>query len=68
MLGLLPETETCAGWDSKMQILYEKSIRRGNHAHLLADYRMIYANGMQSSRQPLLTKKKGWNAELKDDD
>ncbi len=72
VLGILPETETCAGWDgSQMQNLYEKVYAAWEpYAHLPSRlpenlqqrHTRIYAEAITTA------KKKGWDAELKDDD
>ena len=72
VFDILPETETCAGWDSgQMQILYEKVYAAWEpSAHLpsrLPDdlrerHTKLYTTAITNA------KKKGWNAELKDDD
>lgn len=72
VFGIIPETETCAGWStSQMQILYEKVHAAWEpYAHLpsrLPDelqqrHTQIYAQAIADA------KKKGWDAELGDDD
>lgn len=72
VFGILPELETCAGWDAaQIQNLYEKVYAAwGPYAHLpsrLPDelrqrHAEIYANAINNA------KSKGWDAELKDDD
>lgn len=72
VFGILPETETCAGWDSaRMQNLYEKVYAAWEpYAHLpsrLPDdlrehYMRLYAEAMVTARE------QGWDAELGEDD
>ncbi|MBX3616002.1 hypothetical protein [Nitrosomonas sp.] len=72
VFGLLPETETCAGWStSQMQVLYEKVHDAWEpYAHLpsrLPDelrerHTAIYDAAIRHA------KSKGWDAELGDDD
>lgn len=69
---IIPETETCAGWStSQMQALYEKVYAAWDpYAHLpsrLPDelrerHASFYAQAITDA------KKKGWDAELGDDD
>lgn len=72
IFGLLPETETCAGWDSaRMQNLYEKVHTAWEpYAHLPSrlpeelrlKHTKLYENAITAAR------KDGWNAELGEDD
>ena len=72
VFGILPETETCAGWSSaQMQVLYEKVYAAWEpYAHLpsrlpdeLRDqHTRLYTLAIANA------KKKGWDTELKDDD
>lgn len=72
VFGIIPETETCAGWStSQMQILYEKVYAAWErYAHLPSRlpedlqqrHTQIYAQAIAEA------KKKGWDAELGDDD
>jgi hypothetical protein len=72
VFGILPETETCAGWSSaQMQDLYEKVYAAWEpYAHLpsrlpdeLRDRHMqLYTQAIENA------KKKGWDTELDDDD
>lgn len=72
VFGLIPETETCAGWStSQMQVLYEKVYAAWEpYSHLpsrLPDelqqrHTQIYAQAISEA------KKKGWDPELDDDD
>lgn len=72
VFGILPETETCAGWNhAKMQILYEKVYAAWEpYAHLpsrLPDelrerHARIYDRAITVARE------KGWDPELRDDD
>ncbi len=72
VFGILPETETCAGWNgSQMQNLYEQVYAAWEpYAHLpsrLPDelqqrHTQIYAQAIVSA------KNSGWNAELADDE
>lgn len=72
VFGIIPETETCAGWStSQMQLLYEKVHAAWEpYAHLpsrLPDdlqqrHTQIYAQAIADA------KKKGWDAELGEDD
>lgn len=72
VFGILPETETCAGWNhAKMQILYEKVYAAWEpYAHLpsrLPDelrerHAGIYDRAIAAARE------KGWDPELRDDD
>lgn len=72
VLGILPETETCAGWNSsQMQNLYEKVHAAWEpYAHLPSRlpediqqrHTRIYDEAITTA------KKKGWDAELGEDD
>lgn len=72
VFGILPELETCAGWDAaQIQNLYEKVYAAWEpHAHLpsrLPDglrqrHEKIYAQAVVNA------KNKGWDAELEDED
>jgi hypothetical protein len=72
VFGILPETETCSGWDmGRMQGLYEKVYAAWEpYAHLpsrltgdlLERHTRIYSEAISSAR------KEGWNPELSDDD
>jgi hypothetical protein len=72
VFGILPKTETCAGWSSaQMQDLYEKVYTAWEpYAHLpsrlpdeLRDRHMqLYTQAIENA------KKKGWDTALDDDD
>ena len=72
VFGILPETETCAGWDSaRMQNLYEKVYAAWEpYAHLPSrlpeelqkKHSELYAQAITTAR------KEGWDAELGEDD
>lgn len=72
VFGILPESETCAGWDAgRMQGLYEKVYAAWEpYAHLpsrlpedlRARHARIYGAAITGARD------KGWNAELGEDD
>ena len=72
VFGILPDTETCAGWNySQMQNLYEKVYAAWEpYAHLPSRlpaelqtrHKQIYGRAIS------VAKTKGWNPELKDDD
>ncbi len=72
IFGILPETETCAGWDaSRMQNLYEKVYAAWEpYAHLPSrlpealreKHARFYANAIDNARG------EGWDPELGDDD
>lgn len=72
IFGILPETETCAGWDSaRMQNLYEQVYAAWEpYAHLpsrLPDnlrekHEKLYAQAIETARNS------GWNAELGKDE
>lgn len=72
VFGLLPETETCAGWSAgQMQALYEKvSAAWEPHAHipsrlpedLRARHTRIYAAAVERARA------QGWDPVLGEDD
>lgn len=72
VFGVLPETETCAGWTAaQMQVLYEKVYAAwepfGHLPSRLPDelrerHARIHAEAMQQARQ------KGWDPELGEDD
>ncbi len=72
VFGLLPETETCVGWDAaRMQGLYEQVYAAWEpYAHLpsrLPDglrqrHEQLYSQAIAAAR------KQGWNAELGDDE
>ena len=71
IFGILPETETCVGWDSaRMQNLYEQVYAAWEpYAHLpsrLPDglrekHAKLYAQAIEAARNS------GWNAELDKD-
>lgn len=72
VFGLLPETETCAGWSAaRMQALYEKvdaawepfgHLPSRLPEELRARHARIHGAAMAQARQ------KGWNPELGEDD
>ncbi len=72
VFGILPETETCAGWDAaRMQNLYEKVYAAWEpYAHLpsrlpeelRARHARVYEAAMRSARD------KGWDPELGEDE
>lgn len=72
VFGILPESETCAGWDgSQMQSLYEKVYAAWEpYAHLPSRlpedlqrrHAQLYAQAVVSA------KSEGWDAELGEDD
>jgi hypothetical protein len=72
VFGILPETETCAGWDfARMQNLYEKVYAAWEpYAHLPSRlppelrerHARLYAAAISSARD------KGWDAELGEDE
>lgn len=72
IFGILPETQTCTGWDSsRMQILYEKVYAAWQpYAHLpsrLPDdlrerHNRFYAMAIDTARD------KGWNPELDEEE
>ena len=72
VFGILPETETCAGWDfARMQNLYEKVYAAWEpYAHLpsrLPDalrerHAQLYGEAITSARS------QGWDAELGEDE
>ena len=72
VFGILPETETCADWNSaQMQNLYEKVYAAWEpYAHLPSRlpeelqqrHTKVYAEAIVAA------KRSGWDAELKDDD
>ncbi len=72
VFGILPETESCAGWDAaRMQNLYERVYAAWEpYAHLpsllpddlRARQARVYAAAIQAARA------RGWDAELGDDD
>ncbi|MBS0298622.1 MAG: hypothetical protein JSR32_01605 [Proteobacteria bacterium] len=72
VFGILPETETCAGWSgSQMQTLYEKVHAAWEpYAHLpsrlpdelRARHMRLYSEAITKA------KAKGWDTKLKDDD
>jgi hypothetical protein len=72
VLGILPETETCVGWDAaRMQNLYEKVYAAWEpYAHLpsrlpdelRARHASIYGRAIEGAR------KKGWDPELGEDE
>ena len=72
VFGILPETETCVGWNAaRMQILYEKVYAAWQpYAHLpsrLPDdlrerHNRFYAEAITSAR------KDGWNPDLDEDE
>ncbi|MFZ5503260.1 MAG: hypothetical protein ACOY3V_07025 [Pseudomonadota bacterium] len=72
VFGILPETETCAGWDSaRMQNLYERVFAAWEpYAHLPSrlpgelreKHARFYAQGIKTARA------EGWSAELGEDE
>lgn len=72
IFGILPETQTCAGWDgARMQALYEQVYAAWEpYAHLpsrLPDalrerHTKLYAEAIANARN------NGWDAELDDDE
>jgi len=72
VFGILPETETCAGWDfARMQNLYEQVYAAWEpYAHLPSRlpenqrerHTRLYAQAIATARD------EGWNAELGEDD
>jgi len=72
VFGILPETETCAGWDhAQMQNLYEKVYAAWEpYAHLPSRLpEELQKRHTQIYNQAITTaKEKGWDPELKDDD
>ncbi len=72
VFGILPETETCAGWDhAQMQNLYEKVHAAWEpFAHLPSrlpeelqiKHAKIYSQAISTAKE------KGWDPELKDED
>ncbi len=72
VFGILPESETCAGWDAaRMQNLYEKVYAAWEpYAHLPSRlpedlrtrHERVYAVAMAEAR------KKGWDPELGEDE
>ena len=72
VFGILPETETCAGWDAaRMQNLYEQVYAAWEpYAHLpsllpedlRARHAKLYAAAIETARL------QGWDAELGEDD
>ena len=72
VFGILPETETCAGWDaSRMQNLYEQVYAAWDpYAHLPSrlpeelrqKHANLYAQAIQTARSM------GWDAELDKDE
>ncbi len=72
VFGILPETETCIGWSTaQMQNLYEKVYDAWEpYAHLPSRlpeelrerHSRLYTQAIVNA------KKKGWNAELQEDD
>ncbi|ARU31049.1 hypothetical protein CAP31_04700 [Sulfuriferula sp. AH1] len=72
VFGIIPETETCEGWDSaRMQNLYEQVYAAWEpYAHLpsrlpdeLRDkHTQLYARAITTARN------EGWNAELDEDE
>ena len=72
VFGILPETETCAGWSTaQMQVLYEKVHEAWEpYAHLPSRL----PNALRERHVAIydeatkLAKSKGWDAELDEDD
>jgi hypothetical protein len=72
VFGLIPETETCAGWTVQaIDALYDKVSREWDkYGHLVSSlppdlaerHREIYSAAVRAARA------KGWNPELQDDD
>ncbi len=72
IFGILPETETCAGWDyAKMQNLYERVYAAWEpYAHLPSRLPEELQNKHTRIYDQAITtaKEKGWNPELNDED
>ncbi|SFL16860.1 hypothetical protein SAMN05216302_103720 [Nitrosomonas aestuarii] len=72
VFGILPETETCKGWDyAKMQNLYEKVYAAWEpYAHLPSRLPEKLQNKHTRIYDQAITtaKEKGWNPELNDED
>lgn len=72
VFGILPETETCTGWDhAQMQNLYEKVYAAWEpYAHLPSRLpEELQKKHTQFYNQAITTaKEKGWDPELKDED
>ncbi len=72
VFGILPETETCTGWSTaQMQNLYEKVYEAwGPYAHLPSRLpeELRERHAQLYTRAIVNAKKKGWDAELQDDD
>lgn len=72
VFGILPETETCAGWDhAQMQNLYEKVYAAWEpYAHLPSRLpEELQKKHAQIYNQAItMAKEKGWDPELKDED
>lgn len=72
VFGILPETETCKGWDyAKMQNLYEKVYAAWEpYAHLPSRLPEELQNKHTRIYDQAITtaKEKGWNPELNDED
>lgn len=72
IFGILPETETCSGWDSgRMQNLYEKVYAAWQpYAHLPSrlpeDLRKRHTEFYNSAIS--VAREKGWDAELGEDE
>ncbi len=72
VFGILPESETCAGWNgARMQQLYEQVYAAWEpYAHLPSRlpeplrkrHESLYAQAIDNAKQ------RGWNAELGEDD
>ncbi|PTN10817.1 hypothetical protein [Nitrosomonas aestuarii] len=72
VFGILPETETCKGWDyAKMQNLYERVYAAWEpYAHLPSRLPEELQNKHTRIYDQAITtaKEKGWNPELNDED
>ena len=72
IFGILPETETCVGWDAaRMQNLYEKVYAAWQpYAHIPSrlpeDLRKRHTELYDSAIS--MAREKGWNAELGEDE
>jgi hypothetical protein len=72
VFGILPETETCAGWStSQMQLLYEKVYAAWEpYAHLPSRLpsELQERHTALYEQRIAIAKDKGWNAEFIDED
>lgn len=71
VFGILPESETCAGWDmSQMQVLYEEVYAAWEpYAHLpsLLPPELRQRHTVMYEQRIIVARNSGWNTDLSDE-